>query len=374
MKARAALCVLVMLALAGCTGRTCPTCAPDPSADEVLDDPGLRSRLQQCFERAEPAPAILLLSGGGSHGAWGAGVLNGWAESGKRPVFRVVTGISTGALQATFAFLGTPADDRLLREAYTTTTERQVFRRRWFPPILFASSLRTTGPLEDLIERYLDDATLVRVADAFRREHRLLFVGTVDLDTGGFRVWDLTRLAARGQYERYRRIVRASAAIPVLFPPVEIDGELHVDGGVRLSVFSHRVMEEVGAAHSRSASPYADRPTAWVVVNGKLVPDRQCARGRILDIAQRSLELLLAEARLGSLFRARQTLEATGQAWDFRVSRVPETQCLDFRIDEFDPEKLRVLYKTGEAWGRAGAWSAGIPDPEVSPLPCGCSP
>ena len=57
----------------------------------------------------------LALSGGGSNGAFGAGFLNGWSATGRRPVFKIVTGVSTGALMAPFAFLGPQYDARAAR-------------------------------------------------------------------------------------------------------------------------------------------------------------------------------------------------------------------------------------------------------------------
>jgi predicted acylesterase/phospholipase RssA len=67
----------------------------------------------------------LVISGGGSDGAFGAGVLKGWTESGKRPVFNIVTGVSTGALIATFAFLG-PTWDHEVERFYTQVKQEQI--------------------------------------------------------------------------------------------------------------------------------------------------------------------------------------------------------------------------------------------------------
>ena len=71
--------------------------------------------------------AALLLSGGGANGAFGAGFLNGWTQSGNRPTFKIVTGISTGALLAPFAFLGSQWDAELER-LYTTTKVARDFQ------------------------------------------------------------------------------------------------------------------------------------------------------------------------------------------------------------------------------------------------------
>ena len=49
---------------------------------------------------------VLALSGGGAEGAFGAGLLVGWTEAGNRPEFSIISGTSSGALIAPFAFLG----------------------------------------------------------------------------------------------------------------------------------------------------------------------------------------------------------------------------------------------------------------------------
>ena len=56
---------------------------------------------------------FLAISGGGDDGAFGAGLLAGWSARGDRPVFGLVTGVSTGALSAPFAFLGGEYDAKL---------------------------------------------------------------------------------------------------------------------------------------------------------------------------------------------------------------------------------------------------------------------
>ena len=76
-----------------------------------------------------PPAYFLAISGGGDNGAYGAGFLNGWTASGTRPEFKVVTGISTGALIAPFAFLG-PKYDYVLERVYTTTAQKDIFKKR----------------------------------------------------------------------------------------------------------------------------------------------------------------------------------------------------------------------------------------------------
>ena len=163
---------------------------------------------------------VLALSGGGANGAFGAGFLCGWSASGHRPPFKLVTGISTGALQAPFAFLGSEYDETL-RTAYTTITTKDVYRERSLLDILFnAESLADTRPLAQTIARQVDEKVLAAVAEAHARGRRL-FVGTTNIDAGKLVIWDMGAIAASGQpgaLDLFRRVMLASAAIPVAFP------------------------------------------------------------------------------------------------------------------------------------------------------------
>ena len=193
------------------------------------------------FERARGHSLnILEISGGGQNGAFGAGFLNGWRESGTRPTFDIVTGVSTGALLATHAFLGTAADDATLEEIFTHLTPQDVYQSRGILNVLLegSSSMYDTSPLEATIAKYITREVLQRVAAAYD-DNRHLWVGTTNLDYNQTWVWNMTRIAKDGgpdALELYRKVLLASAAPPVAFPPVEIAGHLFGDGGVRENV------------------------------------------------------------------------------------------------------------------------------------------
>jgi Patatin-like phospholipase len=175
------------------------------------------------------AQKILVLSGGAAHGAFGAGVLNGWHRTGEVPKWDVVTGISTGALLATCAFLGTDEDYGLLYTNYTQVKTSDIIRPKWLgiKPLaaIFASSLYSSTPLKHRIGHQITDDKIKQVAKA-AAEGQSLFVGTVDLASGNFYIWDMTKLAqeadrtgSRALFDKYREILRASASIPGYFPP-----------------------------------------------------------------------------------------------------------------------------------------------------------
>lgn len=157
---------------------------------------------------------LLSLSGGGQNGAFGAGFLIGWRESGRRPQFDIVGGVSTGALLATHAFLGTPADDAILEEMYTQITNADIYTDRGILSLLSADSLKDTTPLRALIAKYITADTLKRVAEAYD-DNRMLAVGTTNIDYGQTWVWNMTRIAKAGELELYRDVLLASASFQI---------------------------------------------------------------------------------------------------------------------------------------------------------------
>jgi hypothetical protein len=319
---------------------------------------------------AEPVPQnldMLILSGGGSHGAWGAGVLRGWRENPDNPRparFRVVTGVSTGALLATYAFLGQPADDDLLESAYTLLKTSDIYRKKFLLSALFSDSLYRSQPLERVISKYITTNTLDRVARAARDEHRRLYVGTVNLDSGRLVIWDLTAIALDdanpNRLKPYRKVVFASASIPIMVPPVAIDGHLYADGGTRAQLFFQR-----NFLPALRRLPPSQRPdlTFHIIVNGKIGVATNCVRDRLPSIALRTLDLLLDANELGNLYQIDYVRDAIGFG-KLRLCFIPP----DFEVTSsavFDPPMLRKLYDKGREFGRTTRqWTSRIPDPD----------
>jgi hypothetical protein len=320
-------------------------------------------------------PKLLVLSGGGSHGAWGAGVLVGWPS---RPEFTVVTGVSTGALQAPFVFLGTSHDPDL-EHVFTTVSNSEIYTWKW--TALWSNSLQSRAPLKNLIDVYLTDAVIAEVAAVDDRE---LWVGTVNLDTADFCPWNLSTLAklaaqssgakADCYNDLFRDVVWAASGAPVLAPPVPLDpqacetnvpapkgGALHVDGGARLRVFAEKVLEPSMASDA----------TAYVIVNGKLVMHPECVEDWIGTIALRAFDIQMSEGMFGSLYYLKENVTTP---WTLQLSRIPDSVCLDFPNSEFDPAKMTDLFDAGAAWVQDPAnWELAIPDQRVAPWPAGCS-
>ena len=370
---------LLTLGMTGCLspsarGPGCP--APVPATSLVdRDAPGdtvpvvdLRAAAPLSADPPPDPPGpgrfnVLVLSGGGAYGAYPAGVLAGWSEAGTRPQFDVVTGVSTGALVGTLAFLG-PARDPDLRRLYTQLTERDVFARRPGLAALLSDALADSRPLGRLIDREVDAALLRQVAAEHARGRRL-YVGTTHLDARRLVVWDMGAIAARGRPEDlalFRKVLLASASLPGLLPPVaipiEVDGkryeELHADGGVTASLFFRP--PQVPRAE---AAALGDRPLAgsnlYVIVAGKLYADPGPVEPRFLPIVNSSVSALLYAQTRGDLAQLHAVARATGM--HYRVAAVPPEVPVPAAATTFDPVAMRRLYVAGRRQaGSPGLW------------------
>jgi hypothetical protein len=244
---------------------------------------------------------ILVLSGGGDWGAFGAGVLKGWSRVHgplAKPEFDVVTGVSTGALIAPFAFLGDEPSLDTIVEIYRNPRPDLV-KQRW--PLYFLpanESFATVPGLEHELRARVDMAMLRRIADA-SRQGRFLLVNTTDVDDGGNRVWDVGSEAQRavesGKVDRVHRILLASAGIPGAFPFREIDGALYVDGGVTGNILYGGATREERTLPALWAETYPQLPVPtvryWVIFNNQLRPLPQVTAPTWTAIVARSLEM-----------------------------------------------------------------------------------
>ncbi len=306
-----------------------------------------------------PAVAhVLLLSGGGPDGAFGAGVLNGWSAHGDRPEFEIVTGVSIGALMAPYAFLGPDYDDRL-REMFMDLKGRDdIVQVEVLGVIGGALSLGDASPLKRLIARHVDDALLDAVA-AEHRKGRRLFVGTTNLDARRPITWNMGEIAASDRPERvqlFRDVLLGSASIPGLAPPVFIDvaldgrvyQEMHVDGGVMNSIV---LAVPALTAEMRDAMFGPLKPTLWLIQNNKLRAPYQPTEETLSGVVGTTIsELIRAQSR-GD--QSRIYFLAERENLEYKLAAVPK----DFSApggDEFDPAYLRRLFAEGERLARAG--------------------
>lgn len=316
--------------------------------------------------RRLPPAHLLALSGGSDHGAYGAGLLTGWTEAGTRPEFRLVTGISTGALIAPLAFLGS-SKDAVLREVYTGLGPDQIFRRRDWLSIPFSDALTDTRPLFETISRHMDALTLAAIAEEYRKG-RLLFIGTTNLDSMRPSIWNIGAIAASGDpgaLDLVRRIMLASASVPTVFPPVmfavEADGrryqEMHVDGGAIAQTFLYPVAL-TRDPRDRAALLGRERH-AWVIRNARLGADWQETERAVLSIAGRAISSMIAYSGQNDVLRLQAQAERDGIAFNLAYIRD------DFTLPwerPFDRAWMRALFEYGRQRALDGrAWERSHP-------------
>jgi predicted acylesterase/phospholipase RssA len=317
-------------------------------------------------ERGSLPPAdILAISGGGEDGAFGAGVLVGWTAAGTRPTFKIVTGISTGALIAPFAFLG-PAYDQKLQQAYTTMSGPDVLEARWFTAAIWGDAMADNAPLHKTVSRLVDQAMLDAIAVEYAKG-RLLLIGTTNLDARRPVIWNIGKIASSGNpkaLELVRNLLVASAAVPGAFPPtmvnVDIDGrhyqEMHVDGGAAAQVFVYPPNVDVGA-FSRANNITRQR-RVYVIRNARLDPDWADVDRHTLSITGRAVSSLIQTQGIGDLYRI--YLASQRDKIEFNLAYIPSS----FNVplpQPFDNHYMVELFKLGYALGAKGYPWAKVP-------------
>ncbi len=306
------------------------------------------------------APAnYLSLSGGGDDGAYGAGLLIGWSEHGDRPNFNLVTGISTGALIAPFAFMGKEYDP-VLRHVYTQIGPKDIFIERGFISGILGDGLSDTTPLYQLISKFVDEGFLKKVAYEYNVNGRWLLIGTTNLDAGVPVVWNMGKIASIGtpeSSELFRKIMLASASIPGAFSPMMFDfevagksfQEMHVDGGAVTQVFLYpSALSERAKELNLKLQKVRN---AYIIRNARLDPEwRETQRGT-LSIVQRAISSLIQTQGVGDLYRIYHTTQLDGVS--FNLAFIGS----DFKFPhktEFDTDYMKALFDYGYKQGLAG--------------------
>jgi predicted acylesterase/phospholipase RssA len=322
-------------------------------AVELFDSTGhpVNSQLAALPGTVKPELNILVLSGGGADGAFGAGVLVGWSETGLRPRFDIVTGVSTGALMATLVFIGAEYDP-VLEDVYTTVSSDDIYKKKGIKAV-FSDSLLDYTPLRDKIDDIITDELLDRVADEHRAGRRL-YVATTNLDSGDVVVWDMGFIAASGHPRRvniYRQVLLASAAVPGLFKPVYIKPsqsskarQMHVDGGVKTPVLLRAFMLNQPAAKRR----------VYVIVNSqmKLLNADKAVEPEVLDISRKSITELLRGLLHRTVYQAYVTARQAKAT--FNLISIPDNAPAAKDGLTFDPPVMKRQFQIGRDFGRAG--------------------
>jgi predicted acylesterase/phospholipase RssA len=298
-----------------------------------------------------PPAVFLAVSGGGDNGAFTAGLLNGWTAQGTRPEFKLVTGISTGALIAPFAFLG-PKYDASLKEVYTTISAKDVIKARNFIAGVFGDAMADNAPLWKLTRKSVNADLLSAIAAEYAKG-RFLLVGTADLDARRPIIWDMGKIATYGgpkALELFVSIMIASASIPAGFPPVMIDveaggkpyQEMHVDGGTMAQVFAYPPSL---TARSMAAATGATRDrTLYVIRNARLDPNWAQVERKTMSIAGRAVGSLIHTQGIGDLYRIYAAAQRDGV--DYNLAFIPSSFNAPHK-EEFDNAYMRELYAVG---------------------------
>ena len=329
--------------------------------------PNLTRLAESPSENGQPVVNFLALSSGGEDGAFAAGLLVGWTQSGRRPRFEVVTGVSAGALIAPFAFLG-PAYDGKLREIWTQYGTNDLVIQQPLAGLLGGDSLADTSPLADLIAANIDARFMAAVAAEYRKG-RVLLIGTTNLDAQRPVVWNMGEIAVSGHPRAlalFRQVILASAAIPGVFPPVliKVDAggdeheEMHVDGGVTHKVFLTPMQFSIRQLDPLHSAPPINR--FFIVNNAKLAPEWKPVEANVFAIAERSLSTLNKAHGEGDLFQL--YFQARRDGADFNLAAIPQgfkKQSTEY----FDRTYMQALFKAGEARGRSPApWLKAPPE------------
>jgi len=303
-----------------------------------------------------PVARFLAISGGGDDGAFGSGLLVGWTEAGNRPEFQVVTGVSTGALIAPFAFLG-PAYDKQLHDIYTTISANDVYTDRGFISGIFEDALSDTTPLWKLISRYIDEPMMAAIAREYQKG-RLLLIGTTDLDAERANIWNIGAIAASGNpgaLDLIRKILRASSAVPGFFQPVmidvELDGkhyqEMHVDGGAIAQMFLYPPNIDIRNVARRERE-------AYLIRNAREDPQWADVERQTLSIAGRAISTMIHTSGSNDLLRIYFVTQRDGV--DYNLAYIGR----DFsapHAGDFDKAYMNALFDYAYQQARHGyAW------------------
>ena len=342
--------------------RYCPEIEADLKA---MTDEGIASfyaekahYIAQGHKGPLPTAHYLAISGGGDKGAFGAGLLVGWSSRKDRPEFKLVTGVSTGALIAPFAFLGSSYDEKL-REVYTAVTPADILEERGISAAIWNDAMADNRPLWKLLDRYIDQKMLNDIADEYKKG-RLLLVATTNLDSQVPVIWNLTKIAASGKLgslDLIRSLMIASAAIPGAFPPVLIDviadgkayQEMHVDGGATTQVFLYppalrtaKLLQDKNEQRERKL---------YIIRNGRQDHDWEQVERRTLPIIQKAIDSLIHTQGIGDLYRLYLTAKQDDIA--FNLTFIPKSFHAP-HFEDFDRNYMKSLYEVGFALASRG--------------------
>lgn len=304
---------------------------------------------------------ILAISGGGSNGAFAAGLLRGWHDFETLPKFKLVTGISTGSLIAPFAFLGGKYIN-IIGDVYTSISTDDVLKKRSiFTLLRGAISAADSSPLASIIAKYVDEEMLKAIAEEHSKGRRL-YIGTTNLDAHTLVIWNMGAIASSGHPDApklFHQVMLASASIPVAFPPqlieVEAGGatydEMHVDGGVTTEVFYYGYMLDIKAAHKTLGIKEGPKKNIYILRSNQIESKYKIVKPKLTAIAVDSLSKLTTSQGLGDLYRIYLISQRDGV--DFNLASIPPEFVANPK-EPFDPNEMKRLHDLAYKMAKSG--------------------
>jgi patatin-like phospholipase len=320
---------------------------------------------------------FLLLSGGGDRGAFGTGFLLGWATvppgPEALPKFDGVSGVSTGAFIAPFAFLGTHADYETVDHLFRNPKPDWVERRGPFFFLPENASLAEVPGLERDMRAQVDLKFAKRIVEAGFGGRRMLLIQATDIDNGTARAFEVVPAAreavATGDTDLLSNILLSSAAIPGAFPPREIEGRLYADGGIASNFFYGGPMPESDTFGAIWRREHPDAPVPktryWVIINEYIQPIPVTVQPNWPAIVERSLYVSVRSAEAIALRHLYALAESTKLRGDGDVEvrwvAIPQTW-EPLNAERFDQATMRNLSDLGRRLGAdANSWMTEAP-------------
>lgn len=304
---------------------------------------------KECIKKTDLPPkdvSYLAISGGSDNGAFAAGFLKGWTKSGTRPKFQIVTGVSTGAIIAPFAFLG-PKYDTILEKMYTSVEKDDIFLVSFIDildGVVWGLAVSDISPLKEQLQNIITPEVIKKIA-AENKKGRKLYISTTNLDTQKPVIWDIGAIAATGKKDSRDLIIDiilASSAMPGIFPPVffdvNVDGhkykEMHVDGGVVSQLLLPPEIYVEKCDFNRKM---------YLIRNSKLHSEYKIVHPRTFDIFRKSLDSIIKYQTYGDLCRMYATL--TNNNIDYNLASIPADFKFKGKTSFFDKEYMNRLFK-----------------------------
>lgn len=303
--------------------------------------------------------SMLTLSGGGAEGAFGAGFLKGWSQTGTRPQFSVVSGTSAGALLAPFAFLG-PRYDHVLAQIFTQERTSKLVRVAGLSAI-FGTSVFSAEPLEKMVAHYVTPELIQEIAKEHAKGRRL-YVITTNIDTQRTAIWNMGAIASAktpAALGLFRKVLLASASVPGVLPPQYIEvshngqsfREMHLDGGVTANIM---LLPEaiLQTGHYRRL---ASKPTLYLLFNGKIGHEYKLVKPQTISILERSFGTAIKASSRQSIIAARQF--AKSQGWNLKIAALATDFESPLNEVELNEQELTALFDEGVKSGsQRDAW------------------